>query len=293
MKSINLLAFDLGAESGRAILGHFKNGTLQLEEVHRFANGPVYQPDGLHWDILRLWTEIQNGLKLAVQRGPLGGAGMDTWGVDFALLDAQDVLIGNPYHYRDSRTDTMMDEAFRRVPRPEIFASTGIQFMQLNSLYQLMAARRSPTFELARTFLTIPDLFNFWMTGRKACEFTVATTTQCYNPLIGDWARPMLDRLDIPVHIFPEIVPPGTLLGDLSPAVAESLGIQPIPIIAPACHDTGSAVAAVPAEGSDFAWISSGTWSIIGVNVPRAVMTPEALEYNLTNEGGAGGTFRL
>jgi rhamnulokinase len=295
MKTANLLAIDLGAESGRAILGHFKRKTLQLEEVHRFTNGPVRLQDGLHWDILRLWTEIQSGLRLAAQRTPLGGAGLDTWGVDFALLDAQDVLLEYPYHYRDSRTDGMLDEAFRRVPRPEIFASTGVQFLQFNSLYQLLAmvVQHSPKLETARTFLTIPDLFNFWMTGRKVCEFTNATTTQCYNPLTGDWARPMLERLGLPVQIFPRIVPPGTRLGDLLPAVAEALGIQPIPIIAPACHDTGSAVAAVPAEKSDFAWISSGTWSIVGIDVPRAVMTPRALEYNLTNEGGVGESFRL
>ena len=295
MKTINLLAIDLGAESGRAILGHFKAGALQLEEIHRFWNGPVRLPDGLHWDVLRLWTEIQHGLKQAAQRGPLGGVGLDTWGVDFALLDARDVLLGNPYHYRDSRTDLMMEEAFRRVSRADIFTSTGIQFMQLNSLYQLLAmvVQRSPALEAAATFLTIPDLFNFWLTGRKACEFTIATTTQCYNPLTGDWARPMLEQLGIPSHIFPAIVQPGTLLGDLAPGVAESLGMQPIPVIASACHDTACAVAAVPARGPDFAWISSGTWSIVGVDVPQPVMTPQAREYNLTNEGGVGATFRL
>jgi rhamnulokinase len=307
--TFNLLALDLGAESGRAMLGQFDGERIQLSEVHRFTNLPVRLPayqgqmagssrdDGyhLHWDILNLWMEIQHGLGLAAQRGPLAGMGLDTWGVDFGLFDKQGALIGNPYHYRDDRTEGMLEEAFRRVPREEIFAQTGIQFMQLNSLYQLLAmvTQRSPALEIAHTFLTMPDIFNYWLTGRLASEFTIATTTQCYNPLQKDWARPMLHKLGIPAHIFPDIVPPGTVLGDLTQDVAKQAGICPLPVIAPACHDTGSAVAAVPAQAPDHIWISSGTWSLIGATITEPLINAQSLDFNLTNEGGVNGTFRL
>jgi rhamnulokinase len=265
--------------------------------VYRFPNGPVRLPDGLHWDVLRLWTEIKRGLALAVQEhgAGLAGVGLDTWGVDFGLLDRDGALISNPYHYRDSRTDDMPAEAFRRVPRAEIFEQTGIQFMQINSLYQLLAmvVGRSPALDIAETFLTMPDLFNYWLTGRKVCEFSIATTTQCYDPRKGDWAIPLLERLGIPTHIFPEIVPPATVLGQLLPAVAEEVGVSGLPVIAPACHDTGCAVAAVPAKGSDFVYISSGTWSLMGAELPEPVINEQSLAFDLTNEGGVGGTFRF
>lgn len=299
--TFNLLALDMGAESGRAMLGQFDGGRLQLSDVHRFTNGPVRLPDSqgkgarLHWDILYLWTEMLHGLGLASQRGALAGMGLDTWGVDFGLLDQQGVLIGNPYHYRDDRTDGMMEEAFRRVPREEIFAQTGIQFIQLNSLYQLLAMvlGKSPALEHAHTFLTMPDVFNYWLTGRKVCEFTNATTTQCYNPIRKDWASPMLEKMGIPTHIFPEIVTPGTRLGPLSATVADNLNVAPIPVIAPACHDTGSAVAAVPSQNPNHIWISSGTWSLIGTTVTEPLINAQSLNFNLTNEGGVNGTFRL
>jgi rhamnulokinase len=294
---LEFLALDLGAESGRAVLGQFDGERLRLSEVQRFPNGPVRLPDGLHWDVLRLWTEIKRGLALAVQEhgADLAGVGLDTWGVDFGLLDRDGALVSNPYHYRDSRTDGMLDEAFRRVPRQEIFEQTGIQFMQLNSLYQLLAmvVGRSPALDIAETFLTMPDLFNYWLTGRKVCEFSIATTTQCYDPRQGDWARPLLERLGIPTHIFPEIVPPGTVLGELLPTVAEEVGVSGLPVIAPACHDTACAVAAVPAEGPDFVYISSGTWSLMGAELPEPVINEQSLAFNLTNEGGVGGTFRF
>ena len=295
--SLNFLTFDLGAESGRAILGRFDGERIRLSEMSRFPNGPVYLPDGMHWDVLRLWTEIKQGMAVAAREhgGDLAGVGLDTWGVDFGLLDRDGALVSNPYHYRDSRTDGMLDEAFRRVPRAEIFEQTGIQFMQLNSLYQLLAmvVGRSPALDIAETFLTMPDLFNYWLTGRKVCEFSIATTTQCYDPRQGDWAIPLLEKMGIPTHIFPEIVPPGTVLGQLSPAVAEEVGVRGLPVIAPACHDTGSAVAAVPAEGPGFAWISSGTWSIMGAELPEPVINEQSLAFNFTNEGGVCGTFRF
>lgn len=294
----NFLAFDLGAESGRALLGAFDGNRLTLADVHRFPNIPVRLPTGLHWNVLQLWQEIKQGIALASKT--LGGTptsiGIDTWGVDFGLLDRTGALIGLPYHYRDSRNDGMLAAAFQRVPRAEIFAQTGIQFMQFNSVYQLlsMVLQQAPALAIAETFLTIPDLFNYWLTGRKACEFSNATTTQCYNPLTGTWATPLLQKLGIPDHIFPEIVPPGTVLGDVLPALSAELGLATaLPVVAPACHDTGSAVAAVPAANQTFAWISSGTWSIVGAEVPHAVVNEQTLAYNLTNEGGVNDTYRL
>jgi rhamnulokinase len=294
---LNFLAFDLGAESGRAMLGRFDGARLALSEIRRFANVPVALPDGLHWDVLRLWAEIKQGMALAARDygAGLAGLGLDTWGVDFALLDGKGGLVANPHHYRDSRTDGMIEEAFRRVPRAEIFEQTGIQVMPINSLYQLlsMVVGRSPALEVARTFLTIPDLFNYWLTGRAVCEFSNATTTQCYDPRRRDWARPLLDRLGIPTAIFPAIVPSGTILDRLLPSVAEETGLGDMPVVAPACHDTGSAVAAVPAAGPGFAWISSGTWSVMGAELPAPVIDAQSLAFNITNEGGVGGTFRF
>lgn len=291
------LAFDLGAESGRAILGALDGDQLSLSEVHRFDNGPVRLPDGLHWDILRLWSEIKTGLGLAVreQGGGLAAVGLDTWGVDFCLLDGQGALLGNPYHYRDSRTDGMMDEAFRRLPREYIFERTGIQFMQINTLYQLLAmvVQGSPALQVAKTFLTIPDLLNYWLSGRAVCEFTMATTTQCYDPRRRAWARPMLDGLGIPSHIFPPVVQPGARLGQLLPELGDELGCGRLPVVAPACHDTGSAVVAVPAQGRNFAWISSGTWSIMGAEAGEPIVNAQSLQHNFTNEGGVNGAWRF
>jgi rhamnulokinase len=296
-RTINFLAFDLGASSGRAVVGRFDGERLRLQEVHRFPNGPVRLLDSLHWDVLRLFEEVKCGLAKCVKTcgSDIASLGLDTWGVDFALLDARDELLGNPYHYRDRRTDGMMEEAFRRVPREEIFECTGIQFMQLNSLYQLlaMAVQGSPMLDTAHTFLNMPDLFNFWLTGRKASEFTIATTSQCYDPRAGDWAWTMLEKLGLPTRIFGEIVPPGTRLGPLHPAVAEETGAGDLPVIATAGHDTAAAVAAVPARGHDYAYISSGTWSLMGVEVEEPLITPQSLAYNFTNEGGVEGTIRL
>jgi rhamnulokinase len=291
------LALDLGAESGRAVIGHLDGRSLQLEEVHRFPNGPVRVNGHLHWDVLRLFSEVKRGIELAVQKygQDVSSIGLDTWGVDFGLLDGQGRLLGNPYHYRDSRTDGMMEQVFERVPRTEVFEHTGIQFMQLNSLYQLFSMRLNqvPILDIADTFLTIPDLFNFWLTGRKVSEFSIATTTQCYDPRAKTWATEMLDKLNLPTSMFGEIVPPGTLLGDLRSDIARDMGIEPMAVIAPACHDTGSAVAAVPAREPHYAYISSGTWSLMGVETDEPVITPQSLEYNFTNEGGVCDTFRL
>ncbi len=291
------LAFDLGAESGRAVLGRFDGRTVQLETLHRFPNGPVRVFGRLYWDVLRLWSEIKAGLTAyRVAHGPeLQGIGLDTWGVDFGLLGPDDALLGNPRHYRDARTEGMVDAAFARVPRADIFAATGIQFMEINTLYQLLAMRLQgdPTLDAARTLLMIPDLLNFWLTGVKASEFSIATTSQFYDPRAHDWARGLLQRLDLPTAFLQPIIQPGDQLGVLHGAVGAEVGLGAVPVIAPACHDTGSAVAAVPAVDDSFAYLSSGTWSLMGVETREPVISPDSLTYNFTNEGGVDGTIRL
>ncbi|MGE5373850.1 MAG: rhamnulokinase [Bacteroidota bacterium] len=292
----NYLAVDLGAESGRTILAALDGDRLTLAETHRFPNGPVPINDGIHWDVLRLWSEIKLGIAATVKKGVhLDGIGLDTWGVDFALLDRNHSLLSNPFHYRDARTDGMLEAAFKCMPRAEIFAHTGIQFMQINGLYQLLAMslQKSPVLDAAKTFLMIPDLFNFWLSGEISNEFTDSTTSQCLDPRTRSWATPVLEAMNIPTHLFGQVTAPGTSIGMLLPQVAEETGAGAVRIVVPACHDTGSAVAAVPARNEDFAWISSGTWSIMGAEVREPSLTEKALEYNFTNEGGVFGTWRL
>jgi len=271
---------------------------LSVSEIHRFPNTPVRVPDGLHWDVLFLFSKIKEGLAKAAHAHPgsITSLGLDTWGVDFALLDRSGSLVSNPFAYRDSRTDGILEKAFALVPREEIFLQTGIQFMPINTLYQLlsMALAGSPALETARTFLTIPDLFNYWLTGSAACEFTNATTTQCYDTRGRRWAGELLEALGIPPRIFPQVIQPGTALGRLLPGVAGETGAGgSLQVIAPACHDTGSAVAAVPAEQPDFAYISSGTWSLLGAEIRQPLVNPQSMEKNFTNEGGVEGTYRL
>ena len=294
-QTLNFVALDLGAESGRAMLAAFDGRTLRLEEVHRFPNGGVRVLDSLHWNPLRLFADIKHGLEACAQKAgrAVSGLGLDTWGVDFALLGRDDELLGNPFHYRDRRTLGMMEKAFERVPPEEIFERTGIQFMPINSLYMLLSMAGTPALEAASTFLMIPDLFNFWLSGRKACEFTDATTTQLYDQRAGDWARSVIEKLGLPRHIFLPVTQPGTVLGPLLPTVAEEVGLDSVPVIAPACHDSGSAVAAVPARNKNAAYISSGTWSIVGVEVNAPIITPQSLKFNFTNEGGVSGTVRF
>lgn len=295
----NYLALDLGASSGRAVIGRFDGSRLALEEVHRFANGAVQLPSAagssLHWDILALFAEIKQGIARAVSccGDGLAGAGVDTWGVDYGLLDDNGELLGNPYHYRDARTDGTMERVFQIVPKPEVFRQTGIQFMPLNSLFQLFAARGTPALEQARDILFAPDLLNYWLSGRKANEYTIATTSQCLEPFGRTWATGLLDRLGIPTRIFGEIVAPGTTLGPLLPWVAEETGAKGVPLVAIGSHDTASAVAAVPIDSPDAAFASSGTWTIMGVESPHPVVSEQALSFNFTNEGGVCDTIRL
>jgi rhamnulokinase len=287
------LAFDLGAESGRAILAHLHCGVLTTQEIRRFKNEPVEYGGSLHWDVARLWWEVQQALS-GLKEMQLAGIGVDAWGVDYALLGEKGELLQNPYHYRDARTAGVMPEVFRKVPKEEIYWATGIQFMPINTLYQLFAAvRETPSLlKTARKLITIPDLLHYWLTGNAVCEFTNATTTQLVDPRTRTWARELIDRLELPSHFWSEIVECGTFLGNVLPGIARNSALADTPVIAPAAHDTGSAVAAISArEGTAF--LSSGTWSLLGTEVDRPVITSEALRLNFTNEGGVHGTTRL
>ena len=286
------LALDLGAESGRAVVGMFDGDRLGVEEVHRFPNRPVRLPTGLYWDILSLLAEVRTGIAAAHRDQPLASLAVDTWGVDFGLLDERGGLLGNPVHYRDPRTEGMLEAAFAVVPQQDIFEQTGIQFLPINSLYQLLALVRAedPSLRVASSLLLMPDLFNYWLTGEKACEFTNATTTQCFNPRTRAWAVGLLQRLGIPDRLFIDVQPPGTTLGRLRD---EGGVVQGARVVLPGSHDTASAVAGTPLRGSHAAYISSGTWSLVGVEVSQPVITPRALALNFTNEGGVCGTYRL
>jgi rhamnulokinase len=289
------LAFDLGATSGRAILGRLRAGRLDIQEIHRFPNEPVRYNGSLHWDAPRLWHEIQAGLRLAAQAGdPVDSAGVDTWGVDYALLGEGGALLDNPYHYRDARTEGMVERACAAVGAERIYGVTGIQFMELNTLYQLYAASlNSPRLlASAEALLTMPDLFNYWLTGVKRCEYTIATTTQFLDRATRNWACELLRDLGIPTHFLQPIVHPGAELGGLRADLTGFDALRGTRVIAPACHDTGSAVAAVKTGGST-AFLSSGTWSLLGTEIPEALAGEASRRLNFTNEGGVEGAVRL
>ena len=262
-------------------------------KIHRFPNEPVKTPDGLHWDILKIFAEIKEGLRKAAGLGRIESLGIDSWAVDFGLLDQDGALISNPYNHRDPRTEGTIERAFEKVEKEEIYRTTGIQFIRINTLYQLLALKDSPLLEVADSLLLIPDLLNYWLTGEKACEFTNATTTQLYDVEAGKWAWELVEEMSLPSHILPEVVPPATQIGTLLPEVAEEVGLdEDLAVTTVASHDTASAVVAVPAEGA-FAYVSSGTWSLVGVETSQPVLTKEAMDSNFTNEGGFGGTTRF
>jgi rhamnulokinase len=294
------LAVDLGAESGRVVAGLFDGSRLRLKEIHRFSNGAVPVADSLRWDVLKLWSEILTGISIAAQTTGKDAVsiGVDTWGVDYVLLSRTGELLGQPYHYRDSRAAGIMESCFSRVPKKDIFGATGVQFMSINTLYQLIAMHHAnpQLMALADRFLMMPDFFHWLLSGSQVVEFTNATTSQCLNATTRDWARDLLAKFEIPTDMFPEIVQPGTVLGKLRTSVAERCGIPRLSVVAPATHDTGAAVAAIPTEmtgTAQWAYISSGTWSLMGLELPNAVLSPQALAYNVTNEGGIDGTYRL
>ena len=297
-KIYKFLAFDFGASSGRAMLAKFDGNKIELEEKHRFSNDPVNINGSLYWDVLRLFYEIKQGILNCVHTGDgdIDSIGIDTWGVDYGLLDKNDKLLSNPYHYRDTRTDGMYEKAFGIVPKEEIFKETGIAFNWFNTLYQLLSSKLSDDVSLkeARTMLFMPDLFNFFLTGKKRTEYTVASTSQMFDSQKYDWAREMLDKFGINPDLLPEMVYPGEIIGTVKPELAEELGIKEVPVVAVASHDTGSAVASVPVtDNKDFVYISSGTWSLMGVELDKPNVSDEALKYNFTNEGGVNKSIRF
>ncbi|MDZ7394063.1 MAG: rhamnulokinase [candidate division KSB1 bacterium] len=291
------LAFDFGAESGRAMLGVVSDRSMELHELHRFANRQVTRQGHLHWDMNYLRAELERGLGAAAAAGhkELSGIGVDTWGVDFGLLDDKNQLIHDPYAYRDARTAGMMEKVFALVPREELYRLTGIQFMQFNSLFQLACTAWTEPDRLAeaRTLLFMPDLFTFFMTGEKSCEYTIASTSQMLNARTRTWETSLFGRLGLPEHIFLPLTKPGTRVGPLASQVAERTGLPRVDVIAPASHDTASAVAAVPAGSGSWAYLSSGTWSLLGVELQEPVISEQSLQGNFTNEGGVGGTIRF
>jgi rhamnulokinase len=288
-------ALDLGAESGRAVVGRFDGARLDLGEAHRFRNVPVRLGDTLYWDFPRLFGDVLDGLRLARAGGPLASVAVDTWGVDFGLLDGRGRLVSNPVHYRDSRTEGIVETACRLVPREEIYRATGIQFMPINTLFQLLAMLRGgdPSLAAADRLLMMGDLFAHFLAGTAVAEHTNATTSQCLDPRTGEWAFPLLERFGIPKRLFPPIVEPGTRLGPVRTEVARAAGVDGTVVVAPASHDTASAVVGTPLGSPATAFLSSGTWSLIGLELPRPVIDDASLAANLTNEGGFGGTTRL
>ncbi|MGZ4971301.1 MAG: rhamnulokinase [Limisphaerales bacterium] len=294
------LGIDLGAESGRVMAGIWDGKRIALEELHRFPNGGVAVGETLRWDVVRLWAEIQNGLSIAAKKfgNVIVSIGVDTWGVDFVLLTKNDEMLGLPYHYRDSRTHGVMDAAFRQVSRGEIFANTGLQFLEFNSLYQLLALRKNNPDLLAAAdrFLMIPDWLNWCLCGSRVVEFTNASTTQCLNPATRTWASEMLHKFGLPENIFGELVEPGTKLGQLRESVAARTGLSRVAVIAPPTHDTAAAVAGVPTANTgsaNWAYISSGTWSLLGIESQKPLLSKNVLDANLTNEAGIDGTWRV
>lgn len=294
MSPARFLAVDLGASSGRVVEGTWDGKGLALREVHRFRNGPVQTGAKLTTDAEGLWREVREGFRTA--GGAPAAIGVDTWGVDFGLLDAGGRLLGPPVHYRDQRTNGMMSRVFERVPKGEVFRTTGIQFMQINTLYQLYSMVESGDAGLrdATTLLLTPDLFHYWMTGEKVAEYTIASTTQMLHARERRWADGLLAALGIPGRLLPPLVPPGTPIGPMLAGVAREAGwFGEVPVIAVGSHDTASAVAAVPDLDAASAYLSSGTWSLMGVEVPEPVINDLSLVLNFTNEGGVGQTIRL
>ena len=291
------LAVDLGAESGRVMRGSLAGGRLQIAEAHRFANGPLQQGESLRWDFAKILAGVKRGIALGVEQGgkEIAGISVDSWGVDFGLLDERGELVENPYHYRDRQTEGMLEEAFRRVPKREVYERTGIEIRRINSLFQLLAMRlrKDPALARARRLMFMADLVAHALCGEIFAEYTLASTSQMADMHTGEWSAELLARLDLPAELLPQIVKPGTVVGRLTAAVAAECGCGRVPVIASGSHDTGCAVAAVPAEGTDWAYLSSGTWSLAGVELKQAVITDASFEDNITNEGGVEGTIRF
>ena len=297
MAEENYLAFDFGAQSARAIHGKLDAGKLEISEKYRFKTGGIKQQDTLRWNIARFFKEIKLACKKfsTENEEELLGIGIDTWGVDYALLDTKGELVSKPYHYRDKRTNDIYQYTFKRIPREEIYERTGIQFMQFNTIFQLasMVRDKSPDLDSADKYLMIADLFHYLLTKRIACEYTLATTSQLYDLKDRNWSIYLIKKLGVKPEIFPEIVPSGTILGPLLPKIANETGLKDVQVITPAAHDTAAAIAAVPAAHEDFLYISSGTWSLLGTELSEPLVSEDTLKNNFTNEGGVFGTIRL
>ncbi len=298
MKENKFIGFDLGAESGRCVVGKLSDNKLTLHEVHRFTTHSIKYDEGFHWDILAIYEEIKKGLINAQKEfgSEFDGIGIDTWGVDYVLIDKDGRIIGYPYHYRDDRTDDIMKQAFQILPKEEIYSKTGIQFAQFNTLFQLISEtkQKSNLLNITDKMLLIPDYLSFLLTGKKKAEFTIASTTSLLDSSTRKWSWELIDAFCLPRRIFPEIIDPGTTIGNLLPSIANQTGLnQNIPVIASASHDTASAVASIPAFENNWAFLSSGTWSLMGVELKQPLLTCEAMEHNFTNEGGIENTIRF
>ncbi len=296
--NLNFIGVDLGGESGRVMVGAFDGNHIVLDEKHRFETGGVKVDQTLRWDVNLFWSHICQGLKrVAAENIDVSSVGVDTWAVDYVLLDAQDQMLGLPYHYRDQRNVGTLAKITKTLSRGEIYSRTGIQFMEINTLCQLFAASQTEALANAHCLLTIPDFFHWKLSGFKGIEFTNATTTQCLDVEQRTWAHSMLDSLGIPNKMFADVYEPGKNLGRLSSDVAEMTGLGDVSVVAPASHDTGSAVAAVPVDakkyGNRWGYISSGTWSLVGIETLQPILTEEARAANITNEGGVEGTWRV
>lgn len=289
-------AIDLGAESGRVVKGILKNGRLHMEEINHFKNGLVPINGHDHWNLIGLYESMIEAFKICAQSEvPIESIGVDSWGVDFALLAEDESLMGLPMGYRDSRTDGMMEKMFKKMPKKTIYEKTGIQFMKFNTIYQLLSLSedQKPYLPLVKDFLMIPDYFHFLFTGNKTNEYTNASTTQLLNLQTGTWDNELLDAVGVPNGMFKELLQPGTVIGPITQQLQDVTGLGPVPVVAPGTHDTASAVVAVPASDGDWAYISSGTWSLMGIEADRSVSSQKAYDYNFTNEGGVFGTIRF
>ncbi|MDP9292614.1 MAG: rhamnulokinase, partial [Verrucomicrobiota bacterium] len=291
------IACDLGAGSGRVMLAHLEDGKVALEEVYRFVSEPVRVFDSTRWNVLEIFRELKAGLKKVAERGvEVESVSVDSWGVDYVLLRDGTPQLAPPFHYRDARTDATFESAFDKVDRETIFAHSGIQFMSINTLYQLLSdvEKNAAVLEAAQCFLNIGDYFNYLFSGVARAEESLASTTQLYDPRTRQWSQELIGRFQLPTRIFPMIVPPGTKLGSLRPEIAAETGLHNTQVIATCSHDTGAAVAAVPAsDGDDWAYLSSGTWSLLGVELHEPLLDARARECNFTNEAGYGGTTRF
>lgn len=287
-----ILAIDFGASSGRAILGEFDGKKISLKEVHRFSNDPVKVNGTVYWDVLRLFHEIKQGIIKANAEGGFDSIGIDTWGVDFGLLDSEGKLLENPVHYRDLRTKGLIEDSFNLIPKEKFYGLTGIQFMELNTVFQLYSLKkyRPHILDRAESLLFMPDLFGYMLTGEKATEYSIATTSQLVDIKTGDWCGEIFDFLGIPQRIMGKISQPGSVIRKLSDEIREECGLSGKEVLISVCgHDTQSAITAVPSEENSFAFLSSGTWSLFGTELDEPIINENSLEMNITNEGGCEG----